>query len=492
MSKVRNAFFMLSLTMLWAVLAASGVMSQDIEATIKIEPATALISVSGRHTGNGSAGKRKDLSFLKSAVGIADVANRVSGLVLADVDGRSVLYKITAPGEFTAEAEFLGWSYETKAAMPANPRASAHVSWVTDKIGILLLDDLLPQLPNGGAKIIIDVPDDWQVVSTEKNIGRNTFETSNIEKAVFVIGRDLRETKVSVGNSELNIATTGQWLFDDAEATEMARDIYEEYLKIFGTGTAKNLQIAILPFPQNDIQKGTWEAETRGTSVTVISADMPFKSQASQRLHEQLRHEIFHFWLPNGVNLNGNYDWFYEGFSLYQSLKTGVALNKIRFEDFLDTLSRAYNIDSIQTRRLSLIEASQNRWNGSDTQVYARGMVVAFLFDLALLQNSKGRTSVSDIFQKLYASHRLPGPASDANTAIFKILQMHPPLLDLTEQYIKGSQKIDWQAELQSAGIENEPGDSRTNLRVAPKLNGRQKALLDKLGYNNWRKLTRK
>lgn len=492
MSKVRNAFFILSMAALWSVWGAGRVMSQDIEATIKVEPATATIKVSGRYAANGAAGKHRSLSFLKSAIGMADLANRVSGLVLADGNGKSVTYSASAAGDFAADAEFYQWNYETKAASPADPRSSAHVSWVTDTTGILMLDDLLPQSRSTGAKVTIEVPDGWRIASSEKSVGPNTFETANIEKAVFVMGRELRQASISSGNSELNIVTSGEWSFDDAELAAMARDICGEYLKIFGSGPAKNLQIAVLPFPQKDIQKGTWEAETRGKNVTIISADMPFKSQSPQRLHEQLRHEIFHFWLPNGVSLSGNYDWFYEGFALYQSLKTGVALNRITFDNFLDTLSRAHNIDSIQTRRLSLIAASQNRWNGADTQVYARGMAAAFLIDLALMQNSNRRTSVSDIFQKLYASHRLGGPESDANTAIFNVFQTQPALSGVIERYIKGPEKIEWQIQLHAAGIENEPGNPRTNLRVMPKLNSRQKALLDKLGYNNWRKLTRK
>ena len=203
----------------------------------------------------------------------------------------------------------------------------------------------------------------WKVVS-RKSTGQ-TPSNGNV-KTVFVIGAELRNK--AEARSELNIVTTGQWLFDDAESARIAGEIHSEYSKVFRSGPVKKLQIAMLPFPQKNVQKGTWEAETRGASVTVISADMPFKTQALQRLHEQLRHEIFHFWLPNGVNLTGNYDWFYEGFALYQSLKTGVGLNQTRFEDFLDTLSRAHNIDSMQNRRFSLIEASQNRWSGAGTQ----------------------------------------------------------------------------------------------------------------------------
>jgi len=42
---------------------------------------------------------------------------------------------------------------------------------------------------------------------------------------------------------------------------------------------------------------------------------------------------------------------------------------------------------------------------------------------------------------------------------------------------------------LAAAGIVNE---APSGLQVASKLTGKQKTLLDKLGYNNWRKLTQK
>jgi len=48
-------------------------------------------------------------------------------------------------------------------------------------------------------------------------------------------------------------------------------------------------------------------------------------------------------------------------------------------------------------QRMSLIEASKNRWGGANTQVYARGMLVAFLCDLALLETSKGKISTDDL-----------------------------------------------------------------------------------------------
>ena len=461
---------------------------------IKVDEQRSSVKVSGKYLTAEKAVERRNLSFVRIVVGVPDAAARVSGLTITDQNGGSIPYKKFGTGEYVAEADFGRWDYEIDIAPQKDPRSTAHISWVSDKCGILMLDDLLPQSSKsaGNSTVRIMVPEGWKIVSTEKRVDPDTFEVRNIQKAIFLIGRDLRETKVSAGISFLNVVTSGDWLFSDAESGRSVEEISKEYSELFGSSLTGNSQIAIFPFPQKEIQKGTWEAETRGGSVLIVSADMPFKTQSLQRLQEQLRHEIFHLWLPNGVNLSGNYDWFYEGFALYQSLKAGVALNQIRFEDFLETLSRAHNIDSMQTRRLSLIDASKERWNGADTQVYARGMLAAFLCDLSLLQSSKGKKSVGDLFRDLFNSHRPPKPVSEANATIVELFANYPPLTTIVETYIKGSETIDWQVQLGAAGIESEPGNTQANLRVKAKLNGGQKALLDKLGYNNWRKLARK
>ncbi len=217
---------------------------------------------------------------------------------------------------------------------------------------------------------------------------------------------------------------------------------------------------------------------------------MPFKNQSVQRLHEQLRHEIFHLWLPNGVNLTGKYDWFYEGFALYQSLKFGVASNNLRFDDFLASLAQAYRIDSIQLDRGSLIAASERRWSGANTTVYARGMLVAFLCDLAMLERSKGKRSVSDLIREVYQRGAAAKTPLDGNEVVLAAMRNDVELKSIADKYITGSEPIDWRSELLAAGIASDGDGAATRLTVVQKPNGRQKDLLDKLGYNNWRKLS--
>ena len=308
---------------------------------------------------------------------------------LKSKNGQIVGYKKLIDGEFLAENDFAEFEYKLKLDVPK--QMSAHVSWISGERGILMLNDLFPlSKDNSAAKITLEIPTNWKISTNEKQSGANVFEVADIEKAIFFIGKNVREKELKVGNSKLKLLISGEFLFSDEQVIQSASEIFAEYQKLFSAIPNEQAQILLVRFP-SDVKLGRWEAETRGANVTIISADMPLNTQSFQRLHEQLRHEIFHLWMPNSLNLSGNYDWFYEGFALYQSLRLGVQLNKLRFNDFLDTLARAHSIDSLQTQKTSLISASNNRWNGANTQVYARGMLVAFLIDMTILRQSKGK-----------------------------------------------------------------------------------------------------
>ena len=358
-----------------------------------------------------------------------------------------------------------------------------------------MLYDLLPRLEQGRSDglIHLKVPEGWGVseekvtpiIQTPSIPSGEWFEASS--DSVFLIGKRLRNQKV-ISAPDVRLVVTGEWHFSDLEASDLLVEVYSEYGRRFGRGLFDEVEVGLFRLPSG-AKPGEWQAETRGRNVTIISSDMPFKTQSLQRLHEQLRHELFHLWIPNGVNLTGNYDWFYEGFALYESLRLGVAVNRIRFEDFLDTLSRAHTIDSAGSQRASLIQMSSNRFSGANTQVYARGMLVGFLCDLAMLQQSKGKRSVEDLLKELFAKHRKPAAPVDGNTTILALLRSNPTLIPIVEKYIAGADKLEWTSELAGAGIEDTDASPLTSLRVKAKLNGRQKDLLDRLGYNNWRKL---
>lgn len=456
---------------------------QSFETTIKIDPnQSSVAQISGK-----KATKSKYLSFLRSLASVENLGERISEVSLFDDGGNAVTYKKFVAGEYIADVEFTSWSYKIDLTPSKNRSVVAHISWLTDRSGILMLDDLLPQFAAKDAKVTVELPPTWRAVSQNREWPKAVFETTNFSQSVIFVGGGLVDFPIAVPG-KLKLIFDGEWNFKYGEAGEAAKEIYLEYWRLFGTSLNEELFVSFLKFPEN-VAIGNWEADTRGSTVTILSSDMPFKSQSLQRLHEQLRHEMFHLWLPNGVNLSGQYDWFYEGFALYRSLKLGVAVNRIRFEDYLDTLSRAYDIDRLSSQKISLIDASKNRWAGANTRVYARGMLVALLCDVAMLDASKGKRSTDNLLRELYEKHRPPAKSTDANTTILALMRSQTELGPIVERYISGSEVLDWTALLQKAGIESTTRDQVTRLATVAKPSGRQKDLLDKLGYNSWRKL---
>ncbi len=486
MSKCFNSFLLYLAFVLCIFGSAQG---QNLSARIKIDagpPAAAYVE--GQFLTDRTGAGARSLSFVLDHAGITGLGERISDVRLVARDGSAVAHRRMMAGEYLADADFTSWSYAIDLSPLKNRAAAAHVSWLGPEGGIIMPYDLLPQSAGGNRSenITLDMPQGWIASSAERRTAQNMFDVADSDTAVIYIGKGRRERSINAGGSHLQLSLSGEWLFSDEEAAAMARSIYADYSQLFGSAPAGDVFIGISKFP---IAMGTgqWEGVTRGRTVTIISSDMPFKNQSPQLLHEQLRHEIFHLWIPNGLNLTGRYDWFYEGFAEYRALKAGVMANSIRFDDFLNTLARAYDIDRRQKRDISLIDASKDRWSGANTNVYARGTLVAFLCDIALLDRSKGRRSVDDVLREIYKRHRRSEPSQDGNAAVLAVLRNYDELGPIINHNITGAMSLDWAVLLRSAGLAADSAGRQTKLAAAARLTGRQKDLLNKLGYNNWR-----
>jgi len=451
---------------------------QTTDVVIKIrsdDPPT--VQIQGRTAGTDSS---RNFSILRDYAGISDLADRVSNIMLEDRDGRSVAFRQFVPGEYVAERDFVTWRYMMNLSPRKRPPASAHTSWIGSDGGLLFLDDLLPVAV---AKLGNEINVSFQLPSGWSSTSQKTFKTVNAGRIAVLISRAARKHLVSVGDSSIDIEILGEWKFNDEKVTEFTQQVFSEYRRMFGDLPSKSVSVYLMPFP-TQVDVGNWEGDTRGDTVVIVSSDMPFQTQSVQRLHEELRHEIFHLWFPNALSLSGNYDWFYEGFALYQSLKLGVALNRLRFDDLLDTLSRAITIDSMLTDRRSLVEASSARISGSDTVVYARGMLAALLTDILTIRRSGGKNDVSTILRKIYEKYRMPAAAEEGNASILRRID-----LPAVTQLVTSGERVTWANELKPVGIDAIVENNVTTLRVATDLKSSQKKFLDKLGYNNWRKL---
>jgi predicted metalloprotease with PDZ domain len=136
------------------------------------------------------------------------------------------------------------------------------------------------------------------------------------------------------------------------------------------------------------------------------------------------------------------------------------------------------------TDRSTLLDASSTRFSGGDTAVYARGMLAGLLTDIHTIERSGGKQDVSTVLRKIYEKYRIPSTEEDGNAAVLRIIGA-----PAVTRFVTKGERVDWVGELKPVGIDVVSENNITTLRVTKDLGSSQKKFLDKLGYNNWRKL---
>jgi predicted metalloprotease with PDZ domain len=240
--------------------------------------------------------------------------------------------------------------------------------------------------------------------------------------------------------------------------------------------------IMIAPLPVA-VGSTKWRAETRGSTVVLLMDPYAAFPNWKGQLGVIFTHEILHLWVPNSLKLEGDYDWFFEGFTLYTALRTALELKIINFKEFLNTLARVYDSYLSFGETVSLIEASERRWTSPGSFVYDKGMLVAFLYDLIVRQESGGKTTLADCYRHLFNG----GVADHAqgNEAIIRLLGSSPAVNDFTRVYVENSRQLELEKVLPSYGLQLDSSGQRSELTVSREVNEDQKRLLRSLGYRN-------
>ncbi|MGZ8843061.1 MAG: M61 family metallopeptidase [Pyrinomonadaceae bacterium] len=429
------------------------------------------------------------LSFRNTYGGVLGLGERIERVEAIAANGERVPVKKLAPGEFQNAAKSTRFRYEVSVAEPERPAQMSHVSWLNRDHGLLMLADLLPQSTRdhasfSAALIDVDAPTGWTVAANSKREG-SRFSTADPETAVFLVGPSVHEKRQRLAATNLSIITSGKWPFSDNDAIKLAGEIIEEYSRVTRFALKSNAVLMLLPYP-GETGPESWSAETRGNNVVLLLGRKASRKRVLAKLGIVLSHELFHLWVPNSLKLIGDYDWFFEGFTLYEALRMDLRLGLISFDDYLATIARVYDsyLSSADHARLSLIEASERRWTTSSSLVYDQGMLVAFFYDLSLRNLTDCRASLDDVYSELF---RLSTTGQgNANETIIKVLSEREALGSFARDYIESARKLDLDSVVSAYGIQVQRGRlgaNRTKLVVGRDLSKEQLKFLGCIGY---------
>ena len=488
----RRGIFVLLTLLSFSVFVVN---AQQIKVTIQVVPSSARVVIEGERAST------KVWSFRDSYAGVVGLGNRIERMSLFDRNGAEIAARKVAPGQFESTGAASRFRYEVNLAPPAQASDAARVSWLSAEHGLLMLADLLPVFdsedkratgPNS-VSVRIETPALWAVYSNEEDTPQHEFAVPDANRAVFVVGPHLRSSHAIVSNMRFGLVTDGEWAFGDQDALEMASQVLKAHRDVFGAIPAQRGTLILLPFPQ-PADAGKWSAETRGATVTLLMGKLPMKNSALAELSVPLTHELFHFWVPNALTLTGSYEWFYEGFTIYQAARTGVRLGLLTFQEFLNAIGRSYDAYVLATDRdrWSLLEASQRRWTSGESVVYQKAMLVAFLYDLKVRSLSRGKRSLDDVYRELFRRHRASAGETvreaDGNEAVIAALSRTSGMNAFVDSFVRHPAVIDLAAELAPLGLRVERFGLRSRVAVNEQVTRQQRDLLRELGYNDYRR----
>src|SRR5205085_600871 len=132
----------------------------------------------------------------------------------------------------------------------------------------------------------------------------------------------------------------------------------------------------------------------------------------------------------------------------------------------------------------SLLDASNERWTVSPALVYNKGMLVAFLYDLTLRQQTKGKRSLDDVYKELFRLYKSTVARKDGNAAVLAVLNSAGGMEEFTHRYIESASAVELPSAILAFGLQVDAGGVHTHVSVSASMSGAQRDLLRKFGYN--------
>lgn len=468
------------------LLFPNAAVAQVESATITLVPESSTVRV------QVSGVPQKSWSFRDTYAGVVGLGRRVRKFQAPETPGARNSVREVAPGHYELGASVSMVTYEVDLTPPTRASDAAFVSWLNRDRGILQLNDLLPvtvKQPGSPIKPVfttVEAPEGWSAYVNEEVAAMRARGFAAADDGVIIVGKNLRRSGRTISGNPFKLLIDGAWPFSDQEALDTFLKVIQLHIEI-GAPPCAQATLVLSTFPSGTAAANNWSAETRGCNVTLLMGQTPSRVGALAQLGNALTHETFHLWIPNGVALNGDYDWFYEGFTMYQAARAAVRLGLVTWPEFLNAIARAYDGSVASSGTQSLIEASKQRWTSGAPSVYSKAMVVAFIYDLNLRGQTGGKRSLDDVYRRILREHprrsAIKKMPADGNTVATTALRSELSSQNFVERFITAPVSIDLKNELSPFGLRVEKM-VRTHISVNDGLSKRQRDLLKQLGYN--------
>jgi predicted metalloprotease with PDZ domain len=415
-------------------------------------------------------------SFRNAIAGTIGLGERIENFEALGSSGRDLKVRKLASGEFSADENGVIVKYKIRISV-ASTSAVAHVTSLNNAFGLLMLRDLLPQELRD-LQLDLKVPERWQVHSSIDQAADKSYHVNDPHSSVFMIGADLHLRGKRVADVDLQLISIGPMPLSEQKTFQSAAKILEAYVRLTRHKLQSRISIALAPLVGH-VGSSRWKAETQGSTVVLfVDPRAPVINWQGQ-MGIIFTHELMHLWVPNSLRLKGDYDWFFEGFTLYTALVTALRQKLITFQEYLATIARVYDSYLSYPDNFSLIDASERRWTGNGAAVYDKGMLVAFLYDLMIRRESHSTKTVTDLYPPLFGANTIE--SADANDVIIRLLTTEAK--SFPSSYIDKDTKLDLENLLPEYGFRLDSSSTVSRLSVSKALTTEQAQLVRSLGF---------
>lgn len=355
------------------------------------------------------------------------------------------------------------------------------------------------------SELNIKPPQNWKISTGLEKIGENKYRAINYDILIdspIEIGTH-RSLFFTVAGKEHEIVLYGKGNEDEEKLKSDVQKIVEAYARMMGSLPYRRYVFIYHLVNETDFWGGL--EHLNSTSIDVYSQTFSPKDEYNKFL-SVTSHEFFHLWNVKRLKpvelVPFNYKeevyttllWLSEGVTNYYTwimmLRSGVVnkdeylkhmMDTVRYYDLLPGTAVESAADSSFDAWIKLYRPSPNNLN-SYVSYYLKGEVLGMMINARIIEYTKGTKSLDDFFRLLMDRYNKDGKGFAEKDVLSALKEVSGnDFLEFFEKYVKGTQKINFDDELNRIGYRIKRGynkvddvepETRAYMGVILKING--------------------